>query len=796
MKAHPPKTEEISGKAGDRVPPITLPGGLTAGKTALPLLVKLRAAVAGESPSCRPAFSPQEIPGGPLARWFSAGELAGMGLPELPFTRRGLRERAQREGWEFRSRQGRGGGVEYHADSLPPEARTEFHRRAADALTQPPQAEPRPVTPPPCRTPSGGAEKRMEARLEVLQAFDNFCFSAPSSLGEARAAFCATYNAGGTDAPQEAREFAPRISPATLAAWEKRLRREGIDALAGRYGNRRGGGAIDRCAELRGYCETQLTARPHLSASHLQLGIEADFGQSLPLRTIQRWMAHFRARNNGKLLALTNPDAWRSQRRPAFGSASENVRHLNDLWEIDATPADVMLTDGRHSIVGVIDVWSRRAMCLVTKTPRAVANTTLLRRAIAEWGLPDVLKSDNGKDFTATHMRRALETLGVRQQLCQPFSPQQKPHIERFFGTMTRGLFALLPGFTGHNVAGAQALRARRSFAQRMGEGPEKILCVSMTAEALQAAIDGWLAHVYERRPHRGIGTSPFLKAASHTGAVRRPGDERAMEVALWEAPDAHGMRVVGKKGISVAGRHYTAEELGAMTGERVQVRHDPDDASRIAVYAMNHSFVCLAECPEIAGVTPAAVAAAAQAIAGRAQQHARAAYREAKKAHRPDDLAARIVDAAALRHANVVALPGRAEPAPAGTQLQAAAEALAALEGFGLPRVAAPLSAEDRALAQEAMEEMGFAPRPERPARDAVALRPGGRPVFEDHFQFCDWALARLAAGEIDQDDLEALDEALLSPGMDLRFGAEAVAGARRRAAAGMTGMTGIKVA
>lgn len=53
--------------------------------------------------------------------WFSAGELAG--LPSLPGTDRGVKLRAEREGWRSRVRQKRGGGFEYHLDDLPVAAR-------------------------------------------------------------------------------------------------------------------------------------------------------------------------------------------------------------------------------------------------------------------------------------------------------------------------------------------------------------------------------------------------------------------------------------------------------------------------------------------------------------------------------------------------------------------------------------------------------------------------------------------------------------------------------------------------
>ncbi|PZU43314.1 MAG: hypothetical protein DI568_17435 [Sphingomonas sp.] len=77
----------------------------------------------------------------PISRkeWFSAQEIASLGLPGLSAAKRKVNERAEAEGWALRNcalgnplarqRAGRGGGVEYHASVLPTAARLELVRR-------------------------------------------------------------------------------------------------------------------------------------------------------------------------------------------------------------------------------------------------------------------------------------------------------------------------------------------------------------------------------------------------------------------------------------------------------------------------------------------------------------------------------------------------------------------------------------------------------------------------------------------------------------------------------------------
>lgn len=58
--------------------------------------------------------------------WYSLGTLAGMELATLPRTAIGLRKKAEREKWEARGRNARGGGKEYKFASLPHEAQVEI----------------------------------------------------------------------------------------------------------------------------------------------------------------------------------------------------------------------------------------------------------------------------------------------------------------------------------------------------------------------------------------------------------------------------------------------------------------------------------------------------------------------------------------------------------------------------------------------------------------------------------------------------------------------------------------------
>ena len=416
----------------------------------------------------------------------------------------------------------------------------------------------------------------------------------------------------------------------------------------------------------------------HLTARHAHRTLIARYGRASSVSTIRHWLARYRREHAYELSAVTNPDRHRSHRRAAAGDAAAHVERLNQEWELDSTPADVMCADGkRYAIVGGLDVWSRRGRVLVAPTSRATAIAALLRGCILDFGVPELVRTDEGRDYTSRHVLGVLADLHIDHDPCPPYSPERKPFVERFLGTLGHDLFAFLPGFTGHDVAQAKALRDRKSFAARRGEDDVKTFRCSLTAEELQARCDAWCEAVYERRPHDGLGgQTPFARAASWSGDIRRIRDERALDALLAE-PAGGGWRTVRKEGIRL-GVDYIAGGLGAMVGERVRVRQDPADLDRIFVYRADGTFVCVAEDPGRTGADRAAIASAMKASGNKRDRGARARARELARLHRPESSMDDVLAHASCEAGKVIALPrkGDAHETPALAEAARAAKA------------------------------------------------------------------------------------------------------------------------
>lgn len=655
-------------------------------------------------------------------------------------SKRATELRAAREGWPFEEAAVRGGRQRlYPVAGLPEDIRIAHVLRAAAVAASSSPA--RPSSAAALAALPKKQRTRADARLAVVRACDEFLARSSLAKHSGAAAFAALWNAGNYPAEDWVKAAVPGFHVNSLLNWRRAVERQGVAALAGKYGrHRKGKGAVETTPDVRDYLVGLLAAKPHVDAAQAMRGLRARFRETdlkLPsYRTVQRFLKTWKESNGGLFLALTDPDAHRSRLRAAFGSASESVVALNQLWEWDATPGDVMCADGRHAIVAAIDVFSRRAKAVVTPTSRASAITATLRKAMLAFGVPGTIKGDNGQDFVSRHVMRALADLNIDFIPCPPYTPEGKPHIERFLGTLSHQFVELLPGYVGHSVADRQAIRNRRSFADRRGDPPDAE--IPLTAAELQARIDAWIETVYERQVHSELGMSPFEKAATWRGPVRRVEDERALDALLAEAPGDDGLRVVGKKGLKIDGGLFIAPELGALIGERVMVRYDAADLGKVFVYAADDGrFVCAAVDPAREGVDRKDIAARAKAIQKTVVAEGRRHLKRLAKDVAAERIADDILAAGAAESAVVVPLPA---PAVAH-ETPALKEALRAAVAGG-PKAPRPMTARERRAHDDVVARLA-APVPAPAASSA-----------EERFARASEIERRIAAGEPVGDD------------------------------------------
>ena len=154
--------------------------------------------------------------------------------------------------------------------------------------------------------------------------------------------------------------------------------------------------------------------------------------------------------------------------------------------EIDHTKADLIVIDeaddlplGRFTLTYCLDLCTRYPLgfYLGFEPPGYYPVMECLYHAIAPkddyperygtahpWlacGIPNVLKVDNGKDFISHSLDDACLSLGMVLNRGPVRTPEFKPGIERYFGTLNTMLLHQLPGTTFSNPASAATTIAR-----------------------------------------------------------------------------------------------------------------------------------------------------------------------------------------------------------------------------------------------------------------------------------------------------------------------------------------------
>ena len=548
-----------------------------------------------------------------MSEWFTSIKLAG--LPGLPATDRAIRIRAKKEMWKSQPR-AVGKGCEYHISSLPAETRRYLAEQAValqgQAVTDHAAggkamakllAREVPVKPDAGRkllTLGAVARKKVDARLLILQAADIFLtpYQACQQGEVGRRAFIEAYRTRALQLPASVYEQQKPFSLITLRRWQGTLADAGPAALAGNYQRERPS-SVEQSPDLARFLTALITAKPHLAnkwgALHelaTQYNEMNQLGWLIPSQSsLRRWLVKWLAENKVAFTYATNPDAYNNKYRTAIEEMYPWMSQPNDVWEFDSTPVDAMLVDGRHSIIAVIDVFTRRVRLLVAKTSSSEGICLLLRKTLLAWGtLNDngVMRTDNGSDYVSQRVMSICTLLGMNVSRSNAYSGWEKPHIERFFRTLSHGLIELLPAYVGHCVADRQVIEARKSFAERLEEkrkpnAEKEIYELAMTAAELQSLLDDWLDARYHNRKHSSLGITPNEKYQSARYQRRAIVDESALDLLLNHIGEA----TVSKGFIKAGGLKYSAPELleNSWKSQRVSVFLDPSDVGRAILY-------------------------------------------------------------------------------------------------------------------------------------------------------------------------------------------------------------------
>lgn len=210
------------------------------------------------------------------------------------------------------------------------------------------------------------------------------------------------------------------------------------------------------------------TNNPEYSKYKLAVILERDHQVKLSASTVGRIIKRYNLFFAPPVKAKGHPDRVNRRRKPK----DLVVKNPGDLVEVDVKHLP-MLGAKRYAFV-VIDLILRRAFIHVASTISSHQAALAWQKVCELWGIvPQAALNDNGAENLGAFAKLLVE-MEVDQYFARPYTPKDKPYVERFIGTL------------------------ERECIQWGG------LVIDLADQ--QAVIDQWLHKYHTYRPHAALG--------------------------------------------------------------------------------------------------------------------------------------------------------------------------------------------------------------------------------------------------------------------------------------------------
>lgn len=270
-----------------------------------------------------------------------------------------------------------------------------------------------------------------------------------------------------------------------------------------------------------------------------------------------------------------------------------NAEKPNAIWQADHTLLDIWIKDEKEQPVRpwltvIMDDYSRAiaGYYISFNAPSALQTALALKQGIwrknnPAWhicGIPEILYTDHGSDFTSHHIEQVCLDLKIRLVFSAIGEPRGRGKIERFFRTVNQLLLAKLPGYapSGH-------------------KSPNPVLNFNQ----LDSEFERFLIE-YHQTEHSQIKEAPQKRWNDKGFLPQLPESVEKLDLLLLTIKDTRRIR---RDGIKFQGLRYTDPLLANYIGEDISIRYDSRDLTEIRVYHQN-KFLCRAICPDLSTET------------------------------------------------------------------------------------------------------------------------------------------------------------------------------------------------
>ena len=542
-----------------------------------------------------------------VQEWFSAAELAALGLPGLPGTARGVSLKADGEGWAepnqqgvwWRDRAGRGGGVEYHLCVLPTSAQAKLTLDLTITSERKGESAPDESA---CADRWRWFERLTDtkknsarARLEILHTIRELTNAGVQKVAAVK---------------QVAR--LKNVSPSSIYGWEALVHRvprsDWLPYLAPRHVGQTAAKCEFAPAAWDWICSEYLRKeQPTLSACYRRLQVAAtQKGWAIPTeRTVL---------NRIKALPQAVVVLGREGERGLDRMMPTQHRDRSTLHAMEAVNADfhtwdvfVKFPDGvidRPSMIALQDIHSGKILAWrITRNPNRCAVRLAIGDMVEHYGIPRHCVLDNGREFASKWITGGtpnrfrfkvrddepsglLVQLGVQVHWATPYRGQSKP-IERAFRDMA-GDIAKHPAFAGAYTGNSPLTK------------PENYNSAAVPFETFLRVLEVEIA-AHNARPGRQGGICAgrsfdqvFAESYASAKIIKAVPEQRRLWLLAAEARRVNSL--TGE--LELMGNHYFVDALHEHRGKNVVVRFDPDRLQQpVHVYRLDGVYIAEAPC-------------------------------------------------------------------------------------------------------------------------------------------------------------------------------------------------------
>lgn len=209
-----------------------------------------------------------------------------------------------------------------------------------------------------------------------------------------------------------------------------------------------------------------------------------------------------------------NSTRFAQNKAKASGQKIQSEGFLN-LVEIDSHQLDLIIIDNeklevknRPWITVAIDIYTRMQVgfYISENPPNAYSTLQVIKKMVTTFGVPDVIVPDNGSEFINNSVLALARELQITLTPSQVKTPDNKPHIERFFRTIAQNFIQKIGGTTFSNRYHIEEYESKKYAA--------------LTLEQTESCIIDWL-EIYKKTVHSGINRIPLAKYNEATKSYR-----------------------------------------------------------------------------------------------------------------------------------------------------------------------------------------------------------------------------------------------------------------------------------